>query len=303
MLGVLKGSRLWLSVFFLVICFFPAGLFAKEVGQFTQVEGKVDLYKKGKPEAVSVQPKTGAEEKDAVKTEALSRAQIQFLDASTMTVAPLSYVTIESYMYDTKKGELGCLSELTKGLVHLVVSPLAKREKKEFLVKTPTAVMGIRGTELYLLIGPDFTDVYVKTGTVSAESRQAKVKKSDAGPGLNRYVETLMRQSEVRGANVMEKVMMRVLVNALQATRIWAGRRPMEPIQLTLAQFMILERLMIVGLPPSLGFSSNPGELLNIMSKLLVTLGYTPPPPAPPSDVGTTFPGGGGGGGVASPAK
>lgn len=279
---------------------FPLGAWAKEVGQFTKVEGKVDLLKKGKPEAILAKPQTKAEEKDTVKTEAMSRAQIQFLDASTMTVAPQSYVTIESYMYDAKKGELGCLSQIYKGICHIIVSPLAKKEKKEFLVKTPTAIMGVRGTELYVLIGPDFTDVYVKKGTVSAKSRPAKLKKSDAGPGLNPYVATLIRQAEVRGASWMERVM----VHALQATRIWAGRRPQNPIQLTMAQFKALEGLMFRGLPPGLNFGANPGQLLDNMSKMLVSLGYTPPaPPAPPATTGPTFPGGGGGGGVASPAQ
>ena len=300
MLGLIKQPRLSLFIFFLVVCLFPTGILAKEVGRFTTVEGKVGLQKKGK-EAIQAQPQTGAEEKDAIKTEAMSRAQIQFLDASTMTVAPLSNVTIESYMYDAKKGELGCLSELTKGVVHLVVNPLAKLEKKEFLIKTPTATLGIRGTELYLLIGPDFTDVYVKTGTVSAAANKAKLEKSDVGPGPNQYVETLMRQVGVRGVSIME----RVLVHAMQATRIWTGKHPLTPIQLTEAQFKTLEALMFRGLPPGLQFGSTPGELLNNMSKLLVSLGYTPPaPPGPSGDVGTAnFPGGGGGGGVASPSQ
>ena len=95
------------------------------------------------------------------------------------------------------------------------------------------------------------------------------------------------------------------MVHALQATRIWAGKRPMNPIQLTAAQFKTLEALMFRGLPPGLKFGANPGELLENMSKMLVSLGYTPPAPsAPPANVGATFPGGGGGGGgVASPSQ
>jgi hypothetical protein len=95
---------------------------------------------------------------DRIKTEALSRAQYQFLDASTLTVAPVSDIVIESYMYDPKKGKQGALSRLTQGLVRLVV-PVETLSKKEFLVNTPSAILGIRGTELYILIGPDFTDV------------------------------------------------------------------------------------------------------------------------------------------------
>ena len=104
MLGLVKGGRFKLSILVLVICLFPAGVLAKEVGRFIQVEGKVGLHKKGGGEAIPVQVQAGAEEQDAVKTDALSRAQLEFLDASTLMVAPLSYVTIESYMYDSRKG-------------------------------------------------------------------------------------------------------------------------------------------------------------------------------------------------------
>ena len=295
---LVKGSRIWSAFLVLIIFLFPLSALAKEVGQFTQVEGKVDLRKKGKAEAIPAQPKTGAEEKDAIKTEAMSRAQIQFLDASTMTVAPLSVVTIESYMFDPQKGECGSLSELTKGLVHLVVSPLAKLRSKEFLVKTPTATMGIRGTELYILIGPDFTDVFVKEGSVSAEANPAKQEKSDLGPGNDRYGETLWKQVEVRGVGGR-----RVLVNAMFGLRIPG---PMTPVRLTDAHFRTLSGLMYSGLPPNLGRTSDPAQLLDQISRL-TPLGYTPPaPPAPPADVGPTFPGGGvggGGGGVASPSS
>jgi len=136
------------TLFLLIIFLSPLGLAAKEIGRYTQAEGQVELYKPEITKPILAQPQAAAELKDRIKTEALSRAQVQFLDASTLTVAPLSDITIESYMYDDAKGEQGGLAQLTRGLVRLVV-PLEKLAKREFLVKTPTAIMGIRGTELY----------------------------------------------------------------------------------------------------------------------------------------------------------
>jgi hypothetical protein len=299
MLGSVKEGRLKWSILALVIWLVPAGVLAKEVGRFTRVEGTVNIQKKTTGESIPAEVKLGAEEQDAVKTEALSRAQLQFLDASTLTVAPLSYVTIESYMYDTHKGERGALSQLTRGLVHLIVNPLATMHKKEFLIKTPTAVMGVRGTDFYVLIGPQFTDVYVKTGRVVVRSNRGGLSRSRPGPGENPYVRDLLRQAAVRAAEVGE-----VVVNAMQASRIAAGELPTAPIPISAGQFQALDSLMQTGLPPKLADTSSPGDLLDKVSKSTPPATYTPPAaPPPPADVGPTFPGGGGGGGVASPAS
>ncbi len=299
MLGLIKGGKRKFSVLCLVICLFPAGVLADEVGRFTQVEGQVDLQKQGKPEAIPAQVDTRAEEKDAIKTAALSRAQIQFLDASTLMVAPLSNITIESYMYDSQKQERGALCQLSRGLVHLIVSPLAKLEKKEFLIKTKTATMGIRGTDFYILIGPDFTDVLVKSGSVVASSNPEKLQKASPSPEESPELSNLLRRADIRAA-----VDNRVLINSMEASRLVAGNNPSPIVQLHEGHFRTLEGLMHIGLPLKLGDSANPGELLEKISQAGLTSPHSPPPPPPvlPTDIGPTFPGGGGGN-ISSPSS
>jgi len=304
------GSRsvvIIIALSLLLITLFPLGLMAAEVGKFTQVEGQVGLYKGKTPTPIPAQPKTAAETNDRIKTEALSRAQFQFLDASTLTVAPLSDIVIESYMYDPKKGEQGALSKLTQGLVRLVV-PVDTLGKKEFVVKTGDAVMGIRGTELYILIGPDFTDVYVKSGTVEASSNEPGKgdKVSIGSPSRNGggEVARLARQAEVRAAKMGHR-----MIGAMQASRIKKGQSPSPLINLTAGDFDTLEGLLKTGLPAKMGDSKNPSDLLRQIRELGPPLGYTPPgpPPGPPPGAGPSFPGGGGGGGggggVASPSS
>ena len=302
------GSRsvvIIIALSLLLITLFPLGLMAAEVGKFTQVEGQVGLYKGKTPTPIPAQPKTAAETNDRIKTEALSRAQFQFLDASTLTVAPLSDIVIESYMYDPKKGEQGALSKLTQGLVRLVV-PVETLAQKEFLVKTSDAVIGIRGTELYILIGSDFTDVYVKSGTVDASSNQPGKggKVSMISPGQNRVgdIARLVRQAEVRAANVGHR-----MIGAMQASRIKKGQSPSPLINLTAEDFATLEGLLKTGLPANMGDSKTPSDLLRWVRELAPPYGDSPPgPPQSPGGVGPSFPGGGGGGGgggVASPSS
>jgi hypothetical protein len=115
---------------------------AEEVGNFTQIVQTVDLLKSGQ---LPVQPAKVGEKvaiKDVVETQKDSRAQMQFVDKSTMVVAPRSKITIEDYMVDRKTGASQVSTQLFQGLVRTVVSQEAK---KSFILKTTTAIMGIKG--------------------------------------------------------------------------------------------------------------------------------------------------------------
>jgi hypothetical protein len=316
------GSRSVVSIItfsLLLITLSPWGLMAAEVGRFTRVEGQVGLYKGKTPTPIPAQPQTAAEANDRIKTEALSRAQLKFVDASTLTVAPLSDVTIESYMYDKKTGLAGALSQVTRGLAHFIVNPLAGQKEQEFIVNTSTAVMGVRGTEFYVLIGPDFTDVYVKTGRVSLHSKSTKSTKI----GAPKEEETahdkhLRRSADIRAAKTSAQGET-IIVTAMTAGRATANAPAFISGHLSQSHFNTLQGAMNTGLPQNLksSGSSSPASSIETLSEVKnapLPMGYTPPgaaevlpaeaPPAAPVGVAPSFPGGGGGGeGVASPSS
>ena len=116
---------------------------AEEVGSFTQVVKSVDLLKGGKPPAQPAKVEGKVAIKDGVETHADSRAQMKFVDNTTMIVAPKSKVTIEDYMVDRKTGKTQTAVQLLQGLVRTVVPATAGDEN--FMIKTTTSIMGIRG--------------------------------------------------------------------------------------------------------------------------------------------------------------
>lgn len=137
---IVLASAMFLMVFASSMTSLAGG---EEVGSFTQIIQTVDLLKGGKP---PVQPaKVGGKValKDMVETKAESRAQMQFVDTTTMIVAPRSKVTIEDYMVDRKTGKTQTAVQLLQGLVRTVVP--AQAEKSNFTIKTTTSIMGIRG--------------------------------------------------------------------------------------------------------------------------------------------------------------
>ncbi len=143
----------------------PTGIQAA-VGHFTEVEGRVDLLRGGKPPTIEVKVQDGVEKGDVVRTKSLSRAQIKFVDDTTLTISPESRVAIEEYLYDNKTGRRQAVLQIFRGIVLTLVSKIIKTEEPNFVIKTHTTVMGVRGTKTYTVLNPISTDIYNERGLV-----------------------------------------------------------------------------------------------------------------------------------------
>ncbi len=161
----------------------PLGVQAAVVGQFTEIVGRVDLMKAGKPPVIEVKLKDTVETGDIVRTKSEAKAQITFIDSTTMDIAPESRLGIETYMYDLKKDQRHAVLQIFRGLVHTVVSRVYQVQEPDFIMKTHTAVLGVRGTNWYAQLNPRFTDVANVNGTLRVQNAYAEVKgQVDLGP-------------------------------------------------------------------------------------------------------------------------
>jgi len=132
---------------------------ADVVGRLTQVDGRVDLLKGGKLPATPVKVSDGVQLGDVLRTKSLSRAQITFIDNSTLTISPESRVGIEAYMFDPAQNKRNAVVQLFQGLAHVVVSKIFKAAEPDFIVKTHTAVTGVRGTDFGVRLHPNSSEI------------------------------------------------------------------------------------------------------------------------------------------------
>ncbi|MGO9620294.1 MAG: FecR domain-containing protein [Desulfobaccales bacterium] len=143
---------------------------AVPVGRFVQVEGSVDLMKGGKFPAVPVKVQDEVEQGDAVRTKSLSKAQIRFVDDTVLAIASESRVAIDEYVYDAAKSKRQATVEIFRGMVHFVVSKILQTEKPDFIMKTHTGVLGVRGTGWYAQLTALDTDIYNEHGTTEVQN-------------------------------------------------------------------------------------------------------------------------------------
>jgi hypothetical protein len=155
-----KYAFFW--VVFTILAFQAAALTSAQadvVGRLTQVEGGVDILRGGKLPATPVKVADKVQPGDVIRTKSLSKAQITFIDDSTITIAPQSRLSIESYMFDSAQKKRSAVVELFQGLAHIVVSKLFQAAEPEFVLKTQTAIVGVRGTDFGMRINPNSADI------------------------------------------------------------------------------------------------------------------------------------------------
>jgi hypothetical protein len=208
----------------------PAGLHAAVVGRFSLIIGQVDLLKGGKLPAESAKMQGGVEPGDVIRTKTKGKAQLTMVDNSIITLAPDSRLAIADYQYNPASQERRAVVSLFRGLVHTVVNRIIKTEEPDFLMETHTAVIGVRGTNFYTLVGPSFTATYLANGTLGVRSNLSRL------PAL-------------------------LLLHSMQFTQIPLGKQPFLAQTLTPEMLAALERLMDTGLSGSgFGFgSTTPG--------------------------------------------
>jgi hypothetical protein len=153
-----------------------AGVCAVVVGRFVEVEGPVDLLKQGQLPVVTPKAQDGLEPGDVIRTKSQGRAQVKFVDDTVLTIAPGSRVAIEAYMYDAAKGSRKAVLQVFRGMVETVVSKFIKTQEPDFIMKTHTAVLGVRGTHWYTLLGPNLTDIYNESGKLCVTNIFAEIK-------------------------------------------------------------------------------------------------------------------------------
>lgn len=167
----LKAAAVYVLVVLLVGAI-PTGLWAAEVGSLVQAEGNVEILRQGKLPAVPAKVSDQLDPGDVIRTKSGARAQVRFIDDTVLTIAPGSMVAINEYLYDAPKGLRRAVLNVFRGLVSCVVSRLLKAEQPTFLMQTHTALLGVRGSELYLLLGANYTSVFNVKGIMEFASLQ-----------------------------------------------------------------------------------------------------------------------------------
>ena len=91
---------------------------------------------------------------DEIMTSNRSFAVLQFVDGAKVTVRPDSTMLVESYLYNGDEDDEATLSLVSGGL-RVITGAMAKTNPENYKVRTPVALMGVRGTEFSVMLCGD----------------------------------------------------------------------------------------------------------------------------------------------------
>ena len=126
------------------------GVFAQDVGEIKTVKGAAHVEREGKklPASAGMQLRQA----DTIVTGADGAVGITFLDNTLFSAGPNSVLVITKYRFDTTTHAGEFDASLNKGSLAVVSGKMVKQSPEAMRIRTPSSVMGVRGTEFVVKV-------------------------------------------------------------------------------------------------------------------------------------------------------
>ena len=134
---------------FLLVLLLPSialanvGAIVQQQGTSVQIRRGADALPGGVNASVSMN--------DAIVT-GLSSLQLRFQDNTTASVTENSRFVIDDFVYDPNRGAGRLNVRVSMGTVRYVSGQIARNNQQSVQVNTPTAVIGVRGTDFFMTV-------------------------------------------------------------------------------------------------------------------------------------------------------
>jgi hypothetical protein len=118
---------------------------AADIGRIKVAKGEVTIERGGQRLAATVG--MAVQDRDVLYTGADGSVGISMTDNALLSAGPNSVLALEQYEFDDASGKGRFDASLAKGSLAVVSGRIAKQSPDAMTVRTPFAVLGVRGTE------------------------------------------------------------------------------------------------------------------------------------------------------------
>jgi len=190
---------------------------AQDVGRLVDLDGTVEVVRRGTvlPASVGSAVHLG----DTVRTRRPGHARLVLTDGSVLNLGTDTSLVVDEQVFQPAGGTLRSIIRLVEGTTRALVGTHYSQPDAVYELNTPTAVVGVRGTEFVTVFDPiaQVTDVLGVAGSVVVHS-------------------------------VLDRVKNEVVLGPRELTVVAAGRYPTTPIRIPDALYnQYLEGLDFIG--------------------------------------------------------
>jgi len=116
-----------------------------EIGRVKSSVGIVQIQRNGTTMPAS--PGLKLEQRDVVSTGKTGRVGIGFIDDTRFALGPNSRITLSEFGYDRTRQDGTFVTDVNRGSLGVVSGRIAKSKQDAMKVRTPTSMLGVRGTK------------------------------------------------------------------------------------------------------------------------------------------------------------
>jgi hypothetical protein len=125
--------------------FFAATPALAEIGRIKSQVGPVSINRNGS--LLAARPGFPLEQGDMVVTGKTGRVAIAFQDDTRMALGPNSRVRLTQFVYDRARQKGAFVTQVDRGSIGVISGRIAKSGRDAMKVRTPTSMLGVRGTK------------------------------------------------------------------------------------------------------------------------------------------------------------
>lgn len=121
-----------------------------EIGRIKRVTAPAWVERGGK----RIVPAVGQtiEQSDVLATGANGRLSVTFIDNSRFSAGPKSRIALSEFRFDETTHKGAFVTRVDRGSLAIVSGQIAKEDKQAMRVRTPTSLLGVRGTRFLVSV-------------------------------------------------------------------------------------------------------------------------------------------------------
>ncbi len=139
-----RPSAIIFMVFFMVIAI--GGSAWAQIGQIKLLSGDVFIIRNDTRSPAK--PGDLLEQHDAIETGTKGSVGMTFIDNSRFSVGPNTRIELKQFRFNPTTHDGEFTADINRGTLAIISGQMAKRSPEAMKIKTPTTIIGLRGTKL-----------------------------------------------------------------------------------------------------------------------------------------------------------
>ena len=199
---------------------------AIDVGSISELRGNGEVIRQGSNDKLLAELALGISSYDDVRT-GNGRIAIEFLDSSVVRLTEHSKLVIDDFVYDPAPNKSKLALNMASGTARFITGRLSGIKKENIFIKTPSATIGIRGT--------DFTT------TVDELGRSLVILLPDASGNSSGSISV----TTWSGTEILDQPFQATMVSTFES-------RPTKAVVLGNISLDLIDNMLIVNKPPAI---------------------------------------------------